>query len=450
VTLLLLLALAAGPPAPCPGFVLKVVDEATGRGVPLVTLKLVDGSHLVTDSGGVAVFDEPGMMGREVYFEASSPGYVHAPDGFGMRGRVFKAVPGGSAVLRLKREQLAERLYRVTGAGIYRDSFLAARAYPIRQPLLNADVTGSDSVLMTEYRGKLFWLWGDTNRPRYPLGNFHVSGAVSQPPTRGGLPASVGIDLEYFTGRDGFAAEMCRMPGDGPTWATSLFVAEGRLIASYVKVKPPLTPYRRGLAAFDDRKQRFVPHSSFPMESALHPTGHALRHEGHFYFCTPFPTVRVKADLKSIADPEAYEGLTAEGWKRGAAPIRPTLQGRATAKKVEAHSGSVAYNPFRRKWILITVEKGGKASFLGEVWYAESEALEGPWSEAVQVATHPRYDFYNPRLHPELQEKGGRHVFFEGTFTNTFSGNPVKVPRYDYNQILYRLDLADPRLSPRR
>ena len=31
--------------------------------------------------------------------------------------------------------------------------------------------------------------------------------------------------------------------------------------------------------------------------------------------------------------------------------------------------------------------------------------------------------------------------------THTFSGNPDQTPRYDYNQIMYRLDLADERLT---
>jgi hypothetical protein len=29
----------------------------------------------------------------------------------------------------------------------------------------------------------------------------------------------------------------------------------------------------------------------------------------------------------------------------------------------------------------------------------------------------------------------------------TFSGNENPTPRYDYNQILYKIDLADPRLK---
>jgi hypothetical protein len=42
---------------------------------------------------------------------------------------------------------------------------------------------------------------------------------------------------------------------------------------------------------------------------------------------------------------------------------------------------------------------------------------------------------------------GGRCVYFEGTYTHTFSGNPDATPRYDYNQVLYKLDLGDSRLS---
>ena len=33
----------------------------------------------------------------------------------------------------------------------------------------------------------------------------------------------------------------------------------------------------------------------------------------------------------------------------------------------------------------------------------------------------------------------GRIIHFEGTYTYDFSGNPDKTPRYNYNQVLYRL-----------
>jgi hypothetical protein len=65
----------------------------------------------------------------------------------------------------------------------------------------------------------------------------------------------------------------------------------------------------------------------------------------------------------------------------------------------------------------------------------------------VKVVTHDRYSFYNPKQHPMFTPKNGRFIYFEGTYTNTFSGNPDVTPRYDYNQVMYRLDLADPRLA---
>ena len=34
-------------------------------------------------------------------------------------------------------------------------------------------------MLTCIYYGRLFWMWGDTGRPSYPLGNFAMSGAVS-------------------------------------------------------------------------------------------------------------------------------------------------------------------------------------------------------------------------------------------------------------------------------
>src|SRR5260221_8205969 len=42
---------------------------------------------------------------------------------------------------------------------------------------------------------------------------------------------------------------------------------------------------------------------------------------------------------------------------------------------------------------------------------------------------------------------GGRSIFFEGTYTHSFSGNADQTPRYDYNQIMYKLALDDPRVA---
>ena len=80
----------------------------------------------------------------------------------------------------------------------------------------------------------------------------------------------------------------------------------------------------------------------------------------------------------------------------------------------------------------------------------EAESPVGPWGNAVKVVTHDRQSFYNPRQHPMFDKDGGKIFFFEGTYTHSFSGNPDATPRYEYNQILYKLDLSDPRLAMKR
>ncbi len=122
------------------------------------------------------------------------------------------------------------------------------------------------------------------------------------------------------------------------------------------------------------------------------------------------------------------------------------LRDRDTGKPVMAHGGSVHWNAHRRRWVMIAVESGG-TSFLGEVWYAEADTPLGLWAYAVKVVTHDRYSFYNPKQHPMFDQHGGRVIYFEGTYTHTFSGNSDQTPRYDYNQVMYQLDLADERLA---
>jgi hypothetical protein len=121
------------------------------------------------------------------------------------------------------------------------------------------------------------------------------------------------------------------------------------------------------------------------------------------------------------------------------------LQDIETGKPIVAHSGSVTWNRYRQRWIMIALELGG-TSMLGEVWYAEADTPIGPWAYARKIVTHDRYDFYNPKQDSFFDKQDGRVIFFEGTYASTFSGNPNPTPRYDYNQIMYKLDLADERL----
>ena len=75
------------------------------------------------------------------------------------------------------------------------------------------------------------------------------------------------------------------------------------------------------------------------------------------------------------------------------------------------------------------------------------DRLGGTWQHARKVVTHDKYSFYNPKQHPIFDQENGRTIFFEGTYATTFSGNPDATPRYDYNQIMYQLELTDRRLA---
>lgn len=490
------LALGWAPLAPAAEyFAIRVVDAQTGRGVPLIELRTVHNVRCYTDSAGLVAFHEPGLMGREVYFFVEGHGYEYPADGFGFRGVRLTPEPGGQAEIKVQRVNVAERLYRVTGGGIYRDSVLLGRPVPLREPVLNGLVLGQDSVQGIVYRGQVRWFWGDTGWPAYPLGNFQMSGATSRLPADGGLAPDVGVDLTYFVDERGFSKPMAPVPGDGPTWADGLMTvrdADGRerLVAVYAKVRPDMTPTQRGFLEYDDQAEQFRPVGTFPVDAPLVPGGHPFRHvvggTEYYYHPRGFPLIRVPAERAAVTDLARYEAYTclqegcraeepvldrdAQGrlryaWKPNTAPLYPQEQEKllkagtlrpeearfrladvATGRPVVVHGVSVAWNEYRQRWIAIVLEIFG-TSVLGELWYAEADTPLGPWCYARKIVTHERYSFYNPRHHPFFDEDGGRRIYFEATYTVLFSGNPAPTPRYDYNQIMYRLDLADPRVN---
>ena len=563
LVLLAALALACrpsiGPAAePTRYFKIQVVDDQTGRGVPLVELKTVNHVRYYTDSAGLVAFYEPGLMNQKVFFYVKSHGYEFPKDGFGFAGAALDVKEAGSAQLKVKRLNIAERLYRVTGEGVYRDSVLLGEPVPLRQPVLSGKVFGQDSVQPAVYRGKIYWFWGDTNRPRYPLGHFGTAGAVSELPGRGGLDPAVGVDLAYFVDEEGFSRKMCPMTRNVPimVWLDGILTVPGdkgeeRLVARYAQMKSLGEMLEQGLAVFNDRTETFEKALEFDLKDRWrHLQGHPVRlkdgGEEYALFPMPYPVVRVRADLKRVSDPAAYtaftclepgagyekaaskiergpDGKAVWGWKPGTDPVGPAEEkqllaagklaredarfqladvdtgtrydkasskiergpdGKAvwgwkpgtdpvgpaeekqlldagklaredarfqladvdTGKAVAIHSGSFHWNAFRHQWVMIGVQQGG-TSFLGEVWFAEADAPVGPWRWAKKVVTHEQYSFYNPAHHPFFDQEGGRLIYFEGTYAETFSGNPSPTPRYDYNQVMYRLDLADPRLK---
>jgi hypothetical protein len=478
---------APAAPDPNPYFVINVLDDETGRGVPLVELRTVNGICWWTDSAGIVALNEPDLMGQEVFFHVSSPGYEYPKDFFDSRGLKLRPIAGANAEIKLKRLNIAERLYRITGAGIYRDSVLAGRKVPLHEPLLNGQVTGQDTVIATPYRGKLYWFWGDTDRLSYPLGNFGASGAWSDLPGKGGLEPAAGIDLHYFTDKSGFCKAMCPEPNKNLRWIEGLLTVKDaagqeRLVARVAHVRDLGHMEGWYLMVFDDEKEYFEPIQHWDAKEghdSAHPFQASVNGKTYAYL---YPDWRVPAQLEALKDLANYEaytcvsgdgklhggetaldrdsaGLPKYSWKRGgdrltaanfrklteAGKLRQSdgcfqLTDIETGEALLRGRGSFFWNEYEQRWVMIIT---GKA---GEIWFSQADTPTGPWIFARRILTHGQYNFYNPTQHPFFDQEGGRIIYFEGTYTAAFSDAPSKTPRYDYNQIMYRLRLDDPRL----
>ena len=499
LVLLSIPATAVAALAPSDYFGIEIVDDQTGRGVPLVELQTTSGARYYTDSSGLVAFYEPGLMGQKVYFGVSAHGYEFPADGFGSRGVALETRPGTVKQLKIKRLNIAARLYRITGQGIYRDSVLLGRKAPIAEPLLNAQVTGQDSVMTAMYRHKLYWFYGDTSRLSYSLGNFAMSGATTELPDK--IDPASGINLRYFTNSEGFSRPMAPMQGEGVVWLAGIAVlpdhaGRERMLAWFERRRGLGAVLENGFVAYNDEKDVFEKTKDYALEPPFFPMGHPLQtaQTNFIYFTAHYPSLRVKADAESYLDLSAYEGFTclksgaryrggdateldrgADGallwaWKKNTAPLKPReqeelvaagkmkreespfrLQDADTGKPIRLNNCSCYWNNYRRRYIMIASEVMG-ATVLGEIWYSEADKPEGPWAAARKIITHANkpgdaHDFYNPTQHPFFDQEGGRIIYLEGTYVNTFSGNPHPTPYYEYNQIMYRLDLSDPRLS---
>ncbi|MCC9645140.1 hypothetical protein LOC71_22910 [Rhodopirellula sp. JC740] len=475
-------------------FAIRVVDQETGRGVPLVELRTTDENRYFTDSNGYVAFNEPGLMNRAIWFEVHSWGYESPRGPFDLPGLTLQTTPGTEQSIRIRRINVAERFYRQTGVGIYRDSMLLGKSVPPMAKNLNADIAGCDSVQTAFYRGKMRWFWQDTDQIGFGLGNYNMTGATSPSPQQ--INPDLGIEFQYFTREDSpFARPMVSIENAEqlPIWVDGLMVVKDstgreRLVGRSVAARKDFSVARSCLLIYDDTAEQFrhLRDLPLPTESKRFPHEHpALVAEGeeqYFYIGCP-PNIRVQASFEAVTDLGRYEGLTcllpdgsvdrtAAGqvrfrWEAEADPVtqeevrRLLAENQATGaevpfalfdvesgRSIDCARGSIAWNPHWKVWTMLFCERGGD-SFLGEVWFSTANSPAGPWLHCQKVATHARagqdMNFYNPMQHAELMRGNGRFVYFEGTFVNTFAAASVPVPRYNYNQLMYRLDLDDPR-----
>jgi hypothetical protein len=417
----------------------EIVDKANGWPVPLVELVTTHEVRMVSDNRGWIAVDQPELLDREIWFHVKGHGYGVAKDGFGYEGLRTTLKRGGSCRIEVERRMPAKRLGRLTGAGL----FAEGQKLGVEPLLPESGVSGCDSVLTTRHDGRLFWLWGDTLLPGYPLGIFHSSGATSAPMPLSSFEPPLALAFQYFRDSSGNPRGVAQMPGDGPTWLSGLVsFPNGTLGASYSKIRGFLDEYEVGLCIWNPESLHFdqqrILWKKADGTQPLIPRGHPLRWQDDngkswILFGDPFPTMKCPDDVESWKNP-AY-------WKSIIAPKGAWSPGED--REITAHRGSISWNAFRRKWIAVFTHHGGKPSAFGEIWYAEADSPFGPWRDAVKVITHDNYTFYNPRIQTDLFPADAPFILIEGTYTTEFADHARPTPRYNYNQILYRLDFAD-------
>lgn len=426
-----------------------VTDAENGWPVPLVELRTTHHLRFVTDNAGVIACDAPELMGRETWFGVHGHGYEVPADGFGYRGVRLTPQPGATLTVKVERKNIARRLGRLTGGGLFAES----QKLGDQRDWTDGPIVGCDSVQLAEYRGRLMWAWGDTTLSKYPLGLFNTSSATTSLQPLSAFTPPLKLPYNYFRTEAGVPRGVANVPGPGPTWLTAFFTlkddhGEERLCATYRKITPPLSTYEVGLCLWDDTRQEFRPtrtlwkkESGEPEPKHL-PDGHPSRWtdadgKPWLLFGNPLPTLRCPATFAGWQDPRHWETLTPP----------QTLPAAADGKPIKLHTGSIAWNAHRQRWVTVFMQHFGKASSFGELWYAEAQNPLGDWGPAVHILTHDNYTFYNPRIQTELLPANADFLLFEATYTEQFANRPPPTPRYDYNQMLYRLDLDDPQLK---
>ena len=495
-------------------FAVEVLDSVTGRGVPLVQAK-VGGQTYVTDSNGIIAIDDSSIVDSNFQFDFASYGYTSMSQSLDTALGTLSQV---SVVRKNRAERLyratGPNIY-ADSVNIGRNVPLAE---PLSNGnVLGQD---SVQTVEFKGKLHWFWGDSLYENGGGIGGNYWTSAATSELPEQGGLSPDVGIDYSYYEdalGQTKPAFPQFQSTGK-PVWIDGLFAVKDdggydRLLAHYVNVEslfPTFVLLEQGLAFFNEDTGKFTefldygvaPQQQWGTGPPIVPAGHSFRHTtggvDYIYFGENYPNIRVRDDWNAVIDIAQWEAFTPlqenhrydasnppldldgngkpiYGWKKNTDPLGTEIFEEMVANghlsrseapfglvdietgvDVKLHRSSVNWNEYRQKWVMIGNESAGDGSFLGEMWYAEAPTPEGPWKNAVKIATHGdptgelggSYSFYNPTQLPFFDEEDGRLVYFHGTYSTNFFDSAPATPDYEYNQIAYRLDLATiPQLS---
>jgi hypothetical protein len=458
----------------------QFIDSIDGRPIPLVVATATDNTTVVSDNAGYIAISVSLPKGTPYFLHVHSPGYDVPSDGFGYRG-IGLRVGGAVERIRLRRTNIAQRSGRVTGTGKY----IHAQFLGLMRDLPEPPLTGMDSVQTAAISGKRYVFYGDTNWTGYPLGNFKTTNGIAKLQSHlQNCPYVIDYSMDAVGSAKPSMPHSDRTPG--VTWISGI-INIGNAIVGYANHRKSLQEQlSHGFVRWDPAKKAFVDFIELPETSWQHLDGHPItfrdKQTDFVMFGHAIPNFRVPADINAIKSSKSYETFTcllANGdvetdpsdkpiwrWRLDGSPIdaeresafvktgklkrqhcRHLLYEYATKRTVIPHRGSVRWNDYLRRWILIFTAINDATSVLGELFIAAGASPIGPWTDCIRVATHPKYSFYNPVHHTWLDQIDGRLITIEGTYTMMFSGNNVPTPQYEYNQLTYQVDLGDDRLT---
>jgi len=487
-------------------FRVDVVDDETGIGVPLVLLRTNNYLEYFSDSAGRVAFFEPGMMNTSVWFSVLADGYelnvrktkgaysYNAPydSGFVVNTRVG----AGPAIVYMTRKQHAERVYRLTGGGLYRDSVLTGAPIPetvadraLIDPLSGS--TGQDTLHLVNLNAThVMYFFGDTVCPRSARQNncnakgMYTVAAVSDlgNDSRAEYQPSQPPRLKYIADSNHDAPHPIApiAPLSQNTWIAGVFMgiddgdaASGRdnyssdvLFAAYFKnpgdgASPGQA--KQGMAIWNaSARQMEALGSPWPRNASLSLNGaHAVQvispadaakgFEAYAWFVNGYVTSRVLAKASAVARYERFEHLPM--------PAMPTVS-----------CNTVNWNAWAKRYLCLgdnRIDDGGIFLFGGPVpiTIAWSHDLLGPYVNATEIIAHNASgaSCYNGLHMPHMDMEGGRVVHVACTYTamwsntdkdpnlwssclfgiNSHQGCSPVVPRYEYNNIVSRIDLQN-------
>ena len=159
----------------------------------------------------------------------------------------------------MTRTNIAKRLGRLTGGGIFAESQKLGQSSNGASP-----GSWAATACRTPSTRATFLAWGDTTLARYPLGIFDMTSATSsiqplQPSSR--RCASSSTTSETLRRPPRRRADAGQRPDLGKRLG-QLARSKGapRLVGTYVKIKPPMDAYEAGLCVWDDGSAAFKQH----------------------------------------------------------------------------------------------------------------------------------------------------------------------------------------------